>query len=310
MSPGIEQATTNEEPAVLQQLEDFFVNAPLGLQITDSDGTVRSANIAMLQIVGALDRREEFVGRNFADFFADPDLAGSLRDRVAGGARLNNVEAALRTADGSTCDVLIDVSGRFVAGEWVATRWFVRRRLISQLPSVNPHLEVHGAPGTNEDAFVWGAQLVNHDADDVLAGLGQEEKQARLEELEDFFEGAPAGVHFVGFNGLILRANRMELELLGYQDHRDEYVGHHVRKIHSNKAIVEDLLRRLVEGEPVINFRARLLRKDGESEPVIIYSGLRLKDGRFENTRCFLFSDHDPDAELTVPSGFGWPRND
>ncbi|MBB5953675.1 PAS domain S-box-containing protein [Saccharothrix tamanrassetensis] len=308
MSSATEQTT--EDLARLQQLEDFFVNAPLGLHITGEDGTIRSANIAVLQIVGLLDRPEAFVGRTFAEFFDDAALARSVLERVAAGERLNNVEAALRTADGSTCDVLIDVSGRFVDGRLAATRWFVRRRLVSQLPSVNPHLAVHGEPGTNEDASIWGAQLVNHDADDVLAGLTPEEKPARLDELEDFFEGAPAGVHFVGFNGLILRANQAELELLGYQESRDDYVGHHVRKIHSNKAIVEDLLRRLVEGEPVINFRARLLRKDGGVEPVVIYSGLRLKDGRFENTRCFLFADHDPDAELTVPSGFGWPRND
>src|SRR5829696_5443463 len=44
-------------------------------------------------------------------------------------------------------------------------------------------------------------------------------------ELADFFENGPVGLHWVGTDGRILRANQTELDILGYT--RDEYVGHH-----------------------------------------------------------------------------------
>ena len=42
------------------------------------------------------------------------------------------------------------------------------------------------------------------------------------QELQDFFDNASVGLHWVGPDGTILRANRAELELLGYTP--DEYI--------------------------------------------------------------------------------------
>src|SRR5262245_16726214 len=46
------------------------------------------------------------------------------------------------------------------------------------------------------------------------------------QELADFFNNAPIGLHWVGKDGTILRANQSELDLLGYS--RDEYVGQNI----------------------------------------------------------------------------------
>lgn len=308
----METRLTEAQPAVdinrLQQMEDFFVNAPVGLQLTTPDGAVTSTNSGVAQLLG-IDRTRTDL--DFRDFFADQAAFDSLVTRLRAGEVVNNEASTLKRADGSTVAALLDASGRFVGGEIVSVRWFVRGDFQSQVPGPAQGVEVAGAAGTNEDAAIWGATLRSVDTESAIAAMTPAQQRARVEELDDFFDNAPAGVHFVGFNGLILRANHAELALLGYDVEPDGYVGKHVRDIHANKPTVEDLLRRLVEGEPVINFHAKLIRKDGDIEPVVIYSGLRLKDGRFENTRCFMFADNGDEvlsSDSSVP--FSWPRND
>jgi PAS domain S-box-containing protein len=309
----MEAQLSDVEPVVdlnrLQQLEDFFVNAPVGLQLTGPTGSMTSTNSGTAQLLGI--DRGRCGGLAFGDYFADPGEFDSILAKVGAGAVVNNEAVQLKRADGSTVASLLDASGRFVNGELAAIRWFVRGDFQSQVPGPARGVEVSGDAGTNEDAAIWGATLRSVDTETEISAMSVAEQRARIEELDDFFDNAPAGVHFVGFNGLILRANHAELALLGYDTEPEGYVGKHVRDIHANKPTVEDLLRRLVEGEPVINFHARLVRRDGEIEPVVIYSGLRLKDGRFENTRCFLFADNGSDVlstDAAVP--FSWPRND
>ena len=309
----METQLSDVEPAVdlnrLQQLEDFFVNAPVGLQLTGPKGAVTSTNSGVAQLLGI--DRERSSGLAFGDHFADRDEFDSIMATVGSGAVVNNAAVRLKRTDGSTVAALLDASGRFIEGQLIAIRWFVRGDFQSQVPGPAQGVEVSGEAGANEDAAIWGATLRSVDTEATLGAMSVAEQRARIEELDDFFDNAPAGVHFVGFNGLILRANHAELALLGYDAEPQGYVGKHVRDIHANKPTVEDLLRRLVEGEPVINFHAKLVRRDGEIEPVVIYSGLRLKDGRFENTRCFLFADNGSDvlsSDAEVP--FSWPRND
>jgi PAS domain-containing protein len=52
-----------------------------------------------------------------------------------------------------------------------------------------------------------------------IAERTQAEAQLRRseQELSDFFENASVGLHFVGPDGVILRVNQTELDLLGYR---------------------------------------------------------------------------------------------
>src|ERR1700730_13862889 len=52
----------------------------------------------------------------------------------------------------------------------------------------------------------------------------------REAELADFFETAAIGLHWVGPNGLIVRVNRAELDMLGYAP--EDYIGHHISEFH------------------------------------------------------------------------------
>jgi PAS domain S-box-containing protein len=103
--------------------------------------------------------------------------------------------------------------------------------------------------------------------------------------LLDFFENAAVGLHWVDRHGTIIRANRAELELLGYTS--DEYVGRHIAEFHADASAIEDILAKLKRGETIHSYEARLRRKDGSIRHVLISSNVLWQDGQFVHTRCF-----------------------
>jgi PAS domain S-box-containing protein len=109
-------------------------------------------------------------------------------------------------------------------------------------------------------------------------------RQSR-QELEDFFENGAVGLHLVGADGTILRANQAELDLLGYT--AEEYVGRPISDFHADAAVIRDILRRLSRGEKLDKYPARLKAKDGSIKHVQITSSVHFRSGEFRNTRCF-----------------------
>lgn len=103
--------------------------------------------------------------------------------------------------------------------------------------------------------------------------------------LSDFFENASVPLHWVGPDGIILRANRRELDLLGYR--HDEYVGRHISEFHVHQEIIADILKRLSNGEIINGREAQLRCKDGSIRDVVIDSSVLWENGRFIHTRCF-----------------------
>ena len=103
--------------------------------------------------------------------------------------------------------------------------------------------------------------------------------------LADFFENASVGLHWVGPDGTILRANQTELKLLGYR--HEEYVGHNIAKFHADPPVIADILTRLTRGETLQEYPARLCCKDGSIRDVLINSNVLFENGEFLHTRCF-----------------------
>lgn len=104
-------------------------------------------------------------------------------------------------------------------------------------------------------------------------------------DLEDFFENSAVGLHIVSGEGIIVRANQAELNLLGYS--ADEYVGRHIAEFHADAPVIGDILQKLSKGTKLDRHAARLRAKDGSIKHVLITSNSRFKDGKFVNTRCF-----------------------
>lgn len=135
----------------------------------------------------------------------------------------------------------------------------------------------------DQDGKIQGAINCFHD---ISAHKAMEEEIRRKNtELEDFFENSAIGLHIVSGEGIIVRANRAELDLLGYSS--EEYVGRHIAEFHTDSSVIGDILRRLSCGEKLDRYAARLRAKDGSVKHVLITSSARFEDGKFLNTRCF-----------------------
>ena len=106
------------------------------------------------------------------------------------------------------------------------------------------------------------------------------------EELSDFFDNAPVGLHWVGSSGTILRANRAQLEMLGYTS--EEYVGHKIVEFHVDEDLIRDVLRRLAAGETIVDQDAQMWCKNGSARDVMINSNTSQDEhGRLMHSRCF-----------------------
>jgi PAS domain S-box-containing protein len=113
----------------------------------------------------------------------------------------------------------------------------------------------------------------------------EDELRKSERELSDFFENATVGLHWVGEDGTILRANRAELEMLGYT--REEYIGRSIADFHADAEVISDILDRLQAGEQLREYPARLLCKDGAIKDVLIDSSVMFQESGFVHTRCF-----------------------
>jgi PAS domain S-box-containing protein len=137
---------------------------------------------------------------------------------------------------------------------------------------------------TEEDRLIFGVG-----ANQAAVVLHRERIQAQLlqseRELADFFENASVGLHWVGPDGTILRANQAELDMLGYR--REDYVGRPIADFHVDEAVIGDILERLGAGERLVEYPAQLRCRDGSIKEVLIDSSVLWRDGRFVHTRCF-----------------------
>ncbi len=130
----------------------------------------------------------------------------------------------------------------------------------------------------------------------LSGGVGSEQESA---DLADFFEHSVVPMHCVGADGILLHANQAELDLLGYDRH--EYVGRNVADFHVDRAAIAEILERILRGEKLVKFPAKLRAKDGSIRYVAISSSGRFRDGQFLNSRCVTIdvtAEHTRQAEL------------
>ncbi|HEY2765463.1 MAG TPA: PAS domain-containing protein [Pseudonocardiaceae bacterium] len=106
----------------------------------------------------------------------------------------------------------------------------------------------------------------------------------------DYLDNAAIGLHWVDGNTTILWANPADYEPLGYS--AEEYLGHSITEFHAEPDVINDILTRLLAGETLYNYKAKLLCKDGSTLSVLIASsGLFDVDKNLIHTRCFTIKD-------------------
>jgi PAS domain S-box-containing protein len=112
----------------------------------------------------------------------------------------------------------------------------------------------------------------------------------RTEEfMLDYLDNSNVGLHWVDGEATILWANKADYEPLGYT--ADEYIGHNIMEFHVDSEVIGDILTRLLGGQKLYNYKARLLCKDGSYLSVLIASSGLFDDEKFVHTRCFTIAD-------------------
>ena len=171
-----------------------------------------------------------------------------------------------------------------VKGEGVGALAFIP--LVEKGELVGKFMTYYGAQHVFTDAEMDIAITIARQLGFAVGRMRAENARLRAEQqLSDFFENASVGMHWVGPDGGILRANRAELDMLGYCP--DEYVGRHIAEFHVDQGVITDILARLSSREVLDNYEAQLRHKDGSVRDVLITSSVLWDQDRFVHTRCF-----------------------
>lgn len=145
------------------------------------------------------------------------------------------------------------------------------------------YVQLKYIPDIDNDGIVGGLMVL---VSDITEKREMEvELQKKAKELQDYFDNATVGLHWVDSNGIIVWANKAELQLLGYTE--EEYIGHHIAEFHADRPIIDDILTRLSRNETLNQYEALLRCKDGTIRNVVINSNVLWEDGNFVHTRCF-----------------------
>lgn len=228
---------------------------PAAVYVCDRNGLLISYNAEAARLWGRYPRirdpRHRFCGSlhlYLPDGSSLPHDSCPVAEAVRSGKETRNGEVAMERPDGSRFEALVNVRA-------------LRDR----------------------DGRIEGAINCFQDISSQKALERQANRHAA--DLEDFFENAAVGLHIVSSEGIILRANKAELELLGYT--AEEYVGKHIASFHADAWAIADILDKLSCGRDLDRYPARLRAKNGQIKHVLITSNSRFEDGRFINTRCF-----------------------
>jgi PAS domain S-box-containing protein len=159
----------------------------------------------------------------------------------------------------------------------IARRQQVENRLNRASASLEERMAIRVAESLVLTERVESMKLDRESVDTALAVSQQG--------ISDFMQNALIGIHWVDKNGIIVWANRSELEMLGYQS--AEYIGQALHDFHVDRSAAGCAFQQLLNDEPVIGFEAKMIRKDGSICDVSIDSNALFKDGKFVHARCF-----------------------
>jgi PAS domain S-box-containing protein len=104
-------------------------------------------------------------------------------------------------------------------------------------------------------------------------------------ELQDFVDNAAEGMEWLDQDGVILWANRAQLDLLGYG--KDEYVGHAIAEFRADRAAAARFFTCLDRDEALRDHETLVRCKDGSIKYVLVDANVFRKNGEFVHTRCF-----------------------
>jgi PAS domain S-box-containing protein len=169
------------------ELTDFLENALEGVQRSGPDQEILWANRAVLKLLGY--EEHEYVGRSFADFFAERSCAEQFWAKLMRGEEVYDHPAELRCKDGSIAYVVIRSNGLWENGSLVYTRTFIhdvseRRAMVEALQKAKEDLETRVRERTDE-LHRKNTQVLKQAEILDMANQGLRELSARLLRVQD-----------------------------------------------------------------------------------------------------------------------------
>lgn len=242
---NLELRQAHEDRARLAAIVQNSDDAIIGKAL---DSIITSWNRAAERIFGYT--ADEIIGKSILTIIPHDlhDEEAKIISKLRRGERIEHYETARLTKDG--------------------------RRIIASI-SASPIRDANG--------FIVGVSKIARDITEQRKNHEALQRRERL--LSDFFENGAIGLHWVGPDGTILRANRTELALLGYAP--EEYIGHNIAEFYVDAPLIKDILHKLTCGQTLENYEARMRCKDGSIKHVLISSNVLWEDGKFIHTRCF-----------------------
>ncbi|MDQ0784869.1 PAS domain-containing protein [Streptomyces sp. B3I7] len=276
----------------IEQLIDVIANSSVGIAVTDRTGAVVLHNRAQSVLMSG--EADHLGGRILLD--SAQNGLQTLIERLVKEQRVENVQVTYRGVDGGNEHAARVNAVLTGSGDDTRIHWVSRPELSERLPVPNDATE-----DATSDATSW-IRAVNEQPLPALAPTKELEDVMR-----EFYEVAPVAIHLIGVNGQVMHANPADIALVEYTSSPSDYVGGHIRTIYADEGLLDDFLGRWDEDSPIINFRADFLTKQGTPKPVLIFSTAQAEGGSVTNTRCFVFSDPEPQRARDTISAFGWP---
>lgn len=257
--------------ATVEELGEIIDALPVGFSFVDGDLRYVHVNQALAAITGR--PPSHHIGRTIRE--VNPGLAPAVE------------QSYRRVLETGEPDVNVELSAEMPRTPGDVRHWLVSHRpirnrrgaVIGVGTAVIDMTEQHRAQATREG--------VEAEREAALAreGTARADADEANRELDDIFANGPIAIHWAGPDGIIQRANRTELALLGYP--AEEYVGRHFGDFHADRAVADDLLARLARGETLNDFPARLRSRDGTIKHVLIDSNVLWRNGQFIHTRSY-----------------------
>lgn len=208
-------------------------------------------------------------------------VATSETGRNAEAARGRPADEILRLVDERTRDAVPSPVAQVLREGGVVG--LANRTLLVRHDGSEHPIDGSAAPIRDRTGALIGVVIVFRDVTERRRTL--ERLRASEDELSDLFENANVGLRWLSPEGVILRANRAELDMLGYP--QEEYVGRSIHDFHEDAVEVTELLGRIAAGESLVGHATRMRCKDGSVKDVIVNSSGRWEGGRLLYSRCF-----------------------
>ncbi|CAO5245627.1 PAS domain S-box protein [Frankia sp. AgKG'84/4] len=270
-------STSVDATDLLRDLTDLFENASVGLLILGPDGTVERANRAAHLLSGRPPGGSDTLARTAAAaVFAEADWI-RLNVRLDQDGVVRGLRVALRQPEGDLRPALIDAN---VGGAGGGVIRVVVRPVFDRRPG--------GSADADRASWDQGVRTATAGPPRPSPAAPEPAVAAATERLRDFLENVPVSIHQVSPQGLMVRANREQLRVLGHDADPAGFLGQDATVFYPVPAELQLLAEAFLTGEMVSDYDAVALRADGRHLPVTVYTS-PVAEPTEVASRCFLF---------------------